>query len=163
MRARPVASVIAYHSRQGKIVEPTPIQKTFGEVATYASASGDPSGERTLTLATSAGLVRGSQLRADATLSDTSAPAQRARAPEVTEIDGLEPLGIAMALGPDPAAVGEQLRIELTVSNTGAAALSSVTLWLRWPHPIDPLFLNQGTGNLSGCSQMGGAATCSPG
>jgi uncharacterized repeat protein (TIGR01451 family) len=121
------------------------------------------SGERTVTLASDAGLLRGSQLRAEATLSDSSAPAQRALAPEVTEIDGLGPLAIAMALGPDPAAVGEQLRIELTVSNTGASPLPTPTLWLRWPHSIDSLFRNQGTGTPSDCSQGLNDGVCSAG
>ena len=104
------------------------------------------SGTRTVTVEANAGLVRGTLLPAQAELSDTSAPAQLARARAVTEIDGLDPLELAMAVGPDPAAVGEQLGIELTVTNTSASALTAVTLVLRWPHRIDPLFT--GTGDL---------------
>jgi len=48
-----------------------------------------------------------------ATLSDTSAPSQLARAGASTEIDALEPLELAIAVGPDPAAPGEPLAIEL--------------------------------------------------
>ena len=87
----------------------------------------------------------GTLLQANATLSDTSSPPQLARAGAVTEIDGADPLELALVVGPDPVAPGEQLEIELTVSNPSAFDLATVTLFLRWPHEIDPLFTGQGT------------------
>ncbi|MBK7952236.1 MAG: DUF11 domain-containing protein [Deltaproteobacteria bacterium] len=121
------------------------------------------SGTRSVVLASGAGLIDGTLIDAVATLSDTSAPSQLARAGASTEIDDLEPLELALAVGPDPAAPGEPLAIELTVSNRSALDLATVTLQLRWPHEIDPLFTAQGTSGPIGCTQILNNAGCSAG
>ncbi len=119
------------------------------------------SGTRSVTLDTSAGLVRGASILANAELSDTTPQLARARA--LTEIDGLEALELAMVVGPDPAAPGEQLEIELTVSNRSASNLATVTLLLRWPHQIDSLLTAQGTSGPGGCNQIVNDFNCTAG
>ena len=119
------------------------------------------SGTRSVALAANAGLPRGGSVLATATLSDTSPQLAQARA--VTEIDGLEALKLAMVVGPDPAAPGEQLDIELTVSNTSATAVPTVVLLLRWPQEIAPNLTGQGTGSPVGCVQIVNNFGCSAG
>ncbi len=119
------------------------------------------SGTRSVAFAVGAGLPRGGSVLATATLSDTSPQVAEARA--LTEIDGLEALKLAMVVGPDPAAPGEQLDIEVTVSNTSASPLTAVTLELRWPHEIAPNLTGQGTSSPGGCTQILNNFGCSAG
>ncbi|MEZ4332592.1 MAG: PEP-CTERM sorting domain-containing protein [Myxococcota bacterium] len=121
------------------------------------------SGTRTLMLATTPGLAPGTLLEANVALADASAPSQRARATALSVIDGLEALALGMVVGPDPVAPGEQLRIELTASNTSASPLSTVSLGLRWPHAIAPLLTGQGTSGPVGCNQIVNNAGCTAG
>ncbi|MBY0399459.1 DUF11 domain-containing protein, partial [Myxococcota bacterium] len=120
-------------------------------------------GTRSVTLEIAAGLAAGTLLGAEVSLSDTSLPPQLARAGALTEIDGISGLELAMVVGPDPAAPGEQLDLELTVSNTTASAIPTVTLQLRWPHEIVGLFTGQGTGSPGGCTQIVSNVACSAG
>ena len=119
------------------------------------------SGTRSVAFTVGAGLPRGGSVLATATLSDTSPQAAEARA--LTEVDGLEALKLAMVVGPDPAAPGEQLDIELTVSNTSGSAVPTVVLLLRWPQEIVGLFTGQGTSLPVGCTQIVNNTTCSAG
>ncbi|MFO0690132.1 MAG: hypothetical protein U0900_15650 [Myxococcota bacterium] len=121
------------------------------------------SGKRSVLLTPGAGLAAGTLLQAEVALSDASSPAQLARASAVTEIDGLAGLALALVVGPDPAAPGEQLDLELTVSNTSAASIPTVTLHLRWPEEIADLLTGQGTGSPNACTQILNNAACSAG
>jgi uncharacterized repeat protein (TIGR01451 family) len=116
------------------------------------------SGTRTLVLGTSAGFARGSLLLVQAELTDTTGQLARARA--VTEIDGSEPLAIGMALTPDPAAVGEQIDLELTVTNTSLSNVAATTLVLRFPQETAAFNRILGTSTPGGCNQLVNDALC---
>ena len=121
------------------------------------------SGTRTLVLDTDAGLVRGSLLLVQAELSDTSAIPQLARARAVTEIDGTEPLALGMALRPDPVGVGEQIDLELTLTNTSLANVAATTLVLRWPQELAPFNRVLATTASGGCNQIVNDSICQAG
>jgi len=121
------------------------------------------SGKRSVVVQPGAGLAAGTLVQAEIALSDTSSPPQLARAAALTEVDGLAGLALAMVVGPDPAAPGEQLDVELTISNTSAASIPTVVLQLRWPHEIAALLTGQGTGSPGACTQIVNNAGCSAG
>ncbi|HXK24633.1 MAG TPA: hypothetical protein VMS55_18330 [Myxococcota bacterium] len=121
------------------------------------------SGTRTLVLDADAGLARGSLIRAQAELSDTSAVPQRARVRTVTEVDGSEPLALGMALRPDPVGVGEQIDLELTLTNTSLVDVGGTTLMLRFPEEIAAFNRVLATSVSGGCNQIVNDVLCQSG
>lgn len=119
------------------------------------------SGTRAVTVAAGAGLVRGTLVFAEAELAGA---AQLALARAVTEIDGVGPIAIAMALGPDPVRAGEQLEIQLTLTNTSASATLGIpTVQLRWPQEVAPFNPALATANGGSCSQIANDSLCQGG
>ena len=127
-------------------------------------APGDE-GERRATLQVDGGPVDGALLRARAALSDASTPTREARTRTLTEVDSVGQFQLSIEATPDPADTGEQLAVEVTLSNRSAAALSSTAYRMRVPEGIEPFQRSQLTGPWvsSSCAQLGSNSTCESG
>jgi uncharacterized repeat protein (TIGR01451 family) len=126
------------------------------DTVTWALGTLQPgeSGTRTLVLEADAGLARGALIPAQAELSDTSPLPERARVRTITEVDDGEPLALGLALTPDPAAVGEQIDLELTLTNTSLANVAGNLLVLRFPEEITTFARTLATTTAGGCNQL---------
>ncbi|MCA9502148.1 MAG: DUF11 domain-containing protein [Spirochaetaceae bacterium] len=119
------------------------------------------SGTREATLQVGS-LAAGTLLAAEASLADTT---DAVLANTITEVDSNEDLALGLELVPDPARPGEQLAVELTVTNRDVVAHTGVSLDLRLPQGIDPFnrVLADGPYVSGSCTELGDTGICSPG
>ncbi len=94
-------------------------------------------GVRTLVVQVDPQTGLGEMIRADAAISDTSSPADRARASTVTRVEDASALTLSMEINPDPVRPNQTLNVELTSSNRGLVDLTTAAVIMRQPDDLD--------------------------
>jgi len=103
-------------------------------------------------------VVPASALGAEALVQKANDPLAATRVHLLTRTAAGVPLSLATSISPLPARPGEPLETELTVTNTGASALSSLRIEARLPDGIDAF--SQGQSPSANCSPT--TLQCSP-
>lgn len=96
-----------------------------------------------------------------AAINGTSLVPESAQATSVTRVAASPPLGLAIEMNPDPVRPGEQLTVQLTVTNRGGSALTGVMVEARLPQGLSSIPVSLATGGAT-CVQANTSGACDP-